>query len=434
MKKAFKLTIISFILCLCFAFSGCNILTIYVPDDDDSGLGNGSSTETYESKITEDMITDTYGKIYAVDSVDFKESQGEDLTAIQATEKVYESVVNVKAYTGTSTHLGAGVMIDLTLDYQDDLLDSKPFVYVVTCFHVIENAGEIIVYIPNKVEDQSLNGKYEYYNIAYGATLLGGDKDSDIALLRFEINSTYSQSYGIDTSNYAQKLTFSQISKNNLVRGQDIFAIGCPTGELPGSVSYGKVSNLFVPVQVEDIGEMCLHQTDTATNEGNSGGGIFNYLGQLVGILNAGASDYDGISFFIPVLGSTGIFDVATNLLINMTDGKQGFIQGKWKFNAVFVQSENGGGLYVRDVQKDGSLGMAGICDNDYIFAVSYGENGGEFTTIAQFDAIYKQMQKELVAGDSVTVTYGYYDRFGGRKEYSVPVILVQYVYVPPVL
>ena len=49
--------------------------------------------------------------------------------------------------------------------------------------------------------------------------------------------------------------------------------------------------------------EMTLIQTDAAINEGNSGGGLFNAAGQLIGIVNAkvSSSGVEGLGFAIPL-------------------------------------------------------------------------------------------------------------------------------------
>ena len=87
-----------------------------------------------------------------------------------------------------------------------------------------------------------------------------------------------------------------------LVVGQEVVAIGNPLGELGGSVTNGIVSALDREVEIE--GElMNLLQTNAAVNPGNSGGGLFNLAGELVGVVNAKSSGtgIEGIGFAIPI-------------------------------------------------------------------------------------------------------------------------------------
>ena len=67
---------------------------------------------------------------------------------------------------------------------------------------------------------------------------------------------------------------------------------------------------------------MTLMQTDAAVNPGNSGGGLFNANGELIGIINAKSYglDVEGIGFAIPM-------DTAKPIMMDLID--LGYVTGR---------------------------------------------------------------------------------------------------------
>ena len=84
--------------------------------------------------------------------------------------------------------------------------------------------------------------------------------------------------------------------------GEDVIAIGNPLGSLGGTVTNGIISATERQIYIDGIG-MTLLQTNAAISPGNSGGGLFNKAGQLIGIVNAKSSDSEaeGLGFAIPI-------------------------------------------------------------------------------------------------------------------------------------
>ena len=76
--------------------------------------------------------------------------------------------------------------------------------------------------------------------------------------------------------------------------GDLIFAIGNPLG-LERSVTQGIVSS-----STRTMGHLRFIQTDASINPGNSGGPLFNSRGEVVGVVCAGYSFFDGLAFGIP--------------------------------------------------------------------------------------------------------------------------------------
>ena len=89
---------------------------------------------------------------------------------------------------------------------------------------------------------------------------------------------------------------------SDLIVGDQVVAIGNPLGELTNSLTVGYVSAKERMVTTE-VGAMSMIQTDAAISPGNSGGGLFNAKGELIGIVNAkySSSEAEGLGFAIPV-------------------------------------------------------------------------------------------------------------------------------------
>ena len=149
--------------------------------------------------------------------------------------------------------------------------------YVVTNNHVIENGEEIKVTLANKKE--------------YDAKLIGKDKETDLAVLKIEVDET---------------LPFVPWGNDDKSRvGDWVIAIGHPFGlEGGASASTGIVSALGRNIQSGRYDNYI--QSDAAINRGNSGGPLFNLDGEVIGVNTAILS---------PSGGSVGVgFSISSNL------------------------------------------------------------------------------------------------------------------------
>jgi len=152
---------------------------------------------------------------------------------------------------------------------------------IVTNNHVISGSRNITVTLSDKKP--------------YPATIIGIDRQSDLAILRIHAG---------------HKLPFVRLgNSDNLVVGQKVLAIGNPFG-LEGTLTTGIVSSLGRSLQSED-GEPLegLIQTDAAINPGNSGGPLLDSSGNVIGINTAiygsqtasGEAGSIGIGFAMPI-------------------------------------------------------------------------------------------------------------------------------------
>ena len=148
--------------------------------------------------------------------------------------------------------------------------------YLLTNHHVIDGATEITVRLTNGEE--------------YNAQLLGSDASLDLAVLR--IAKKKNESFTVAPLGDSSKLAV----------GQQVIAIGNPLGSLGGTVTDGIISALDRTVTIDNV-SMVLLQHNAAINPGNSGGGLFDSMGNLIGVVNAKTSDtgIEGLGFAIPV-------------------------------------------------------------------------------------------------------------------------------------
>ena len=170
--------------------------------------------------------------------------------------------------------------------------------YIVTHYPVINNVQDIKVFFAN--------------GDSYDATLVGGEEDNDIAVLRIEVGNL-------------QTVTLGDSDALNV--GENVYAIGNPLGELTFTFTGGLVSAKDRSVTMSDGTVMNMLQTDTAINNGNSGGPLFNEYGQVIGIVSAKLSSsssseasVEGLGFAIPI---NDVRDMITSIIEN------GYVTGK---------------------------------------------------------------------------------------------------------
>ncbi|MBQ6595707.1 MAG: trypsin-like peptidase domain-containing protein [Clostridia bacterium] len=224
---------------------------------------------------------------------------------------------------------------------------------VLTNYHVIENGTAFKVLMPdgNKTE----------------ATIVGTDSATDLAVLKVSENAD-------------QLVPVTIGSSESLVVGSTVIAIGNPGGEvLANTVTQGIVSALErTSVNSSNTSRRISYiQHDAPINSGNSGGGLFNYRGELVGINTLkysgslyASTSYEGLGFAIPV---DTVWKVAQQLMekgkverpglgvtvMNYTDGPDEPLVNNAP-TSVLIMS----------VMEGGAAAKAGLQQYDFIYEV----------------------------------------------------------------
>lgn len=150
---------------------------------------------------------------------------------------------------------------------------------------------------------------YQPNQYAIECTYVGGSADYDIAVLKVSNSELLKNSD-------ASAVTIAD--SKDITVGEDIFAIGNP--EASGiSVTKGIIC---VDSEYIDMNNSTYRviRIDAAVNGGNSGGGLFNASGELIGIVNAKiiSSDVENIGYAIPSNVAIGI---TQNILKNCGEG-----------------------------------------------------------------------------------------------------------------
>lgn len=214
--------------------------------------------------------------------------------------------------------------------------------YVLTNNHVVADADEIIVRLPDRSEMQ--------------AKLVGADPRSDVALLKIE----------------GDKLPIVKIGSSEALKaGEWVVAIGSPFG-FDHTVTAGVVSATGRSLPNESY--VPFIQTDVAINPGNSGGPLFNLKGEVVGInsqIFTRSGGFMGLSFAIPI---DVAMDVANQL---REDGKvsRGWlgvvIQEVNKDLAESFGLDRPAGALVAQVMDGGPAAKGGLQVGDVILSVN---------------------------------------------------------------
>ena len=245
---------------------------------------------------------------------------------------------------------------------------------IMTNAHVVEGADELIVRLTDKRE---FKGK-----------VLGSDKQTDIAVIKIDADGLTPAIVG---------------DSDKLAVGDNVLAVGNPLGELGGTVTSGIVSALNRSVSIQSsssVNTMSLIQMDASVSPGNSGGGLFNMNGELIGIVNAksSSSDAEGLGFAIPI---NDAIKVAQDLLEN------GYVTGRPYMGITYLAvtdaqtaaqlGVNAYGIYVVDVVSGGPADKAGLKAGDRIVSI-------DNTEVAQKTDLGTLMQ-EHSAGDTLSIT-----------------------------
>ena len=245
--------------------------------------------------------------------------------------------------------------------------------YVVTNYHVISGASSVQVTL--------------YDGDTYDATVIGGDSDYDVAVLKIEATGL-------------QPVTLGESADVNV--GDTVLAIGNPLGELTFSMSEGIVSSCDRAINVDGT-PFNMIQVDCSINPGNSGGPLMNLYGEVVGIVSAKYSTYssttvEGLGFAIPI---DDVKSIITDIMEN------GAVTGK-AYMAVTVGTMNSQmaaqysididqGVFVYSVVKGGAGDKAGLRLGDVI--TKMGDTA--LTSRQDLSAALKSYR----AGDTATLT-----------------------------
>lgn len=359
-KRKYSFATVSIAVVLCVIFSGI------------AGFG-GAYFASYLNDRNASVIYKTPGDEDQA-SVIYK-SANSDKTAANNTDSTFKepgtfatvaanvsgSVVEIRTETVSTSSIfsqyiteGAGSGVIITSDG-----------YIITNNHVIDGASTVTVTTTDGTK--------------YPAEVIGYDSQSDLAVLKVEASGLMPAVVG---------------DSSKLVVGEEVLAIGNPLGSLGGTVTNGIISALARQVTIDGT-EMTLLQTNAAVNPGNSGGGLFNLSGELVGIVNAksSGSGIEGLGFAIP----SNMASQVVEQLINY-----GYVRGRVSLGITYMDISDS---YTAMMYRVNTLGVY-ILESEYNDELKIGDrvtavDGKEITYGNDIKAILKDHK----VGDKITLT-----------------------------
>ena len=294
-------------------------------------------------------------------------TDGSALTPAQLYASCVDSVVSISStiqtssFYGTSEGASSGSGFILSEDG-----------YVVTNYHVVENATSVGVILHDDTE--------------YRAEVVGHDATNDIAVLKVDATGLPAATLG---------------SSSALNIGDMVAAIGNPLGELASTQTIGYVSGINREVSTDST-IISMIQTDAVINPGNSGGPLFNMYGQVIGITTAKYSGTTGSGASIEGIGFAIPIDDVVPIINDLID--YGYVTGAYMGVTVISTDEESAAMYglptgsrIEEVVKGGAADRAGLQPKDIIIDL-----GGN--TVTNNTDLTRALRK-FKAGDSTTVT-----------------------------
>lgn len=211
--------------------------------------------------------------------------------------------------------------------------------YILTNFHVVQGAEEIVVNLPS--------------GESYVAKVVGKDRITDLAVLKIDAENLPAVSFG---------------NSDNLEVGDWVVALGNALALKGGpTVTLGIVSARGRTISTDRGDLYDLIQTDAAINDGNSGGPLINLNGEVIGINTAILRRAQGIGFAVsssvasPIIDSLIEHGRVTRPLIGLT----GADVTPARANQLGISLTDG--IIVTRMSRDGPAYLAGIRVGDIV-------------------------------------------------------------------
>ena len=343
-----------------------------------SEANGGSSTTTRDTSNlvapSSTLDTSTNGTPNPLDENKINDNTNSTLlNAEELYEKVKDTVVMVYNYqrvTGYTEPVkyGGGSGVVFTSDG-----------YVITNAHVVDGATKLTVIAPDYTDSDKTN--------EYEATLIGKDTYSDLAVLKVERDEPFE---------------YAKLGDSDTVRvGQDICVLGNPKS-LMNSLTKGIVSGLGRASIYNSAYGTSTIQIDAAINSGNSGGGLFDMYGNVIGIIDYKltsntSTTIENIGFAITINDAKPIInDLMTKGYVTNRPGLG--INGEAISDySAYLQGLESGGLYVTYISEDMPVAKSGLQVGDIICKV----NGTSVSSITDVQNIIGGLN----IGDTVELT-----------------------------
>ena len=336
MKKFKKLLLLIVLIPVVFVFCACSKYVVDITKDGSTNIYTVSYSDGTKDNLLvkdgEDGKNVSIEELYEVAQnngytgtiLEFMKEylsstvSAEDKETLATNRALMSTVCVFVEYTVTSSNFWSGETKDLSIGAGAgiifDINKTTGDAYIMTNYHVVYNtasdradkmASKIVCFLygspieRTKADELDANGYpvVNYNEYAIECEFYGGSMEYDIAVLKV----TNSE---VIKSSSAMAVTFAD--SNDIVVGNTAIAVGNPEG-------YGiSCTKGIISVDSEYISMLAADDTtkittrviriDAAINGGNSGGGLFNTKGELIGVVNSKMVDesIDNIAFAIP--------------------------------------------------------------------------------------------------------------------------------------
>ncbi|MGN0656169.1 MAG: S1C family serine protease [Ruminiclostridium sp.] len=274
--------------------------------------------------------------------------------------------------------------------------------YILTNAHLVTNYVKFVVEV-NDYYDAGTTHEYE-------ATVIGSDEDTDIAVLKIERDEPF----------IAAKLGDS----SNLSVGQEVCAIGNPgvTSNVlfKHTMTKGIVSGLD-RVCLSEGYELSLIQIDAAINSGNSGGGLFDMYGNVVGVVSSKiiVDQYEGLGFAITINEAKPVMEdllsygyVKSRPVLGITTVELN------EYRAQLYGTKLSQGLLVSAINENDPVAKSGLQISDIITKI----NGTNVSTVSDVQSIIGKMK----VGDTITATVARVNERNGVDSIDIEIVLAE--------
>lgn len=341
-------------------------------------------------------------------------------TATELYEAVNDTIVLIKVYKNQS-YSDYGSYYNYFFGYGDDYgsgkneKDDEPVYagygsgivftedgYILTNAHVVDDSAKLVVEV-NDYSDPDKTYEYE-------AKVIGSDTSTDIAVIKIE---------------RSEKFLAAKIGDSSTLKvGQDVCAIGNPgvTGDVmfAHTMTKGVVSGLN-RVCLSEGYKLSLIQTDTAINSGNSGGGLFDMYGNVIGVVNSKivTDTFEGIGFALTINEAKPVMEdllsygyVKSRPVLGITTVELN------EYRAQLYGVKLTKGLLVSAIREDAPVSKSDLRVSDVITKI----NGTNVETVTDVQTIIGKLH----VGDTVTATVARANESGALDSVDVEIELAE--------
>ncbi len=212
-------------------------------------------------------------------------------TGVYVAQKVLPSIVGINVEYSVSSIFSR---VNSTAEAEGSGVIISSDGYILTNNHVVNNSSNSTNSFYTVGEATKITVTLYNDDTEYEAKIIGTDKLTDLAVIKIDKNDLVAAELG---------------DSDSVQVGEWCMAVGNPLG-MKSSVTTGSISALNRNVTDSDGQTYTLIQTDTAINEGNSGGALVNSNGQVIGIntLKAAGTGVEGLGFAIPINSTKSIY------------------------------------------------------------------------------------------------------------------------------